>query len=434
MDSELKAFLDGKIVSIQAVARIMNVSNSTVYGWIRDGNVKNSGNGHTKAVQYDENQEFLRKHLFDRVGKAESAYVPTELERYSKWHQIVDGMTWLLKVSYSTPDEIKKRRFRLDKLFANYLRSHDVNLRTLRQALSTDTSVNRTAVTDDLKRGWYNELSFILPLKHSTLGLSFHDVEANKSKAIERFAFPSWRITMAYYSTYFYLRSIVLQKQRHLRIQEHGKAIASFKNNALGSISQTIWKFPFSIAYVPGRRFFKSQILTKCMPHLKHKYCSHPQPPRRLPSQLVEFIYQAFKAGGMKRQKPIAYTLFDYLHDFRIWANYLEIDNLLSLAGEGYKSFLDQNLSLVLFFFGGFAELSFISIFGENSYAKSLRRFFNLVVTSKALSENDLTMVPHYQRLQIYRLLGLVKINVEPRVNPDINAISLISQEISPLQ
>jgi len=136
----------------------------------------------------------------------------------------------------------------------------------------------------------------------------------------------------------------------------------------------------------------------------------------------------------MKRQKPIAYTLFDYLHDFRIWANYLEIDNLLSLAGEGYKSFLDQNLSLVLFFFGGFAELSFISIFGENSYAKSLRRFFNLVVTSKALSENDLTMVPHYQRLQIYRLLGLVKINVEPRVNPDINAISLISQEISPLQ
>lgn len=191
---------------------------------------------------------------------------------------------------------------------------------------------------------------YSLPSKTSTLGLSFKDVESNKRTATERFAFPSWRISMAYYSAYFFLRSITLQKQANLRLQEHSATVNSFKNNVLPTLSRVIWKFPFDISYTPVTRFTQGKSVIKQIPHLKHAYCSHPRPPQRLPFQLCKHVHQVFRNRGTRGAKSFSYTLFDYLHDFRVWANYLEIDNWLSLSGEGYKSFLDQNLSIILFF------------------------------------------------------------------------------------
>jgi hypothetical protein len=120
--------------------------------------------------------------------------------------------------------------------------------------------------------------------------------------------------------------------------------------------------------------------------------------------------------------RPTPYGLFDFLHDFRVWANYLEIDNLLNLKGSFYKSFLDQNLSLILFFIAAVTELSYIAVFGAGRYSRCLQRFHDLAVRSGSVTEEDFLRVPHHQRMQIYRELGLVKAEVT-RLLPDENAV-----------
>jgi hypothetical protein len=74
-----------------------------------------------------------------------------------------------------------------------------------------------------------------------------------------------------------------------------------------------------------------------------------------------------------KQEKNIQYTLFDYLHDFRIWANYIDINNILALWGKGYKGFLDQNLSFLLFIIDGISELCYISVHGQEKYIRILQ-------------------------------------------------------------
>jgi hypothetical protein len=51
---------------------------------------------------------------------------------------------------------------------------------------------------------------------------------------------------------------------------------------------------------------------------------------------------------------------------------------LLRLWGPGYKSFLDQNLSTLTFFFGAFAELGYIAVRGGRAYLKELQRYYDL--------------------------------------------------------
>ena len=101
--------------------------------------------------------------------------------------------------------------------------------------------------------------------------------------------------------------------------------------------------------------------------------------------------------------------LFDYLHDFRIWANYLDIDNLLSLWGSGYKTFIDQNLATLLFFIGGITEIGYLSVFGEEKYFEQLQSLYDLFIANNPELENDFINTSVYQRQLIYNELGFMK-------------------------
>jgi len=422
MSDPFSSFLRDEVAAVSAIAEITGVSKSTVYAWIRKGQLKTTKRGRTLTVGYHENQEFLTQQLQRYWKKPQAAFIPKEIERYGKWHELIDEIVWLIKVFYSTPEAIRKRQFRLDELFTKFLNLHKVNLRSLKQALRSQGAANLKLICDDLKRGWYNELAYCLPLRESTLGLTFNDVERNKPKAVERFGFPSWRITISYYAIYFYLRSVTLQKQANLRLQEHGATINAFKGNLLSPLSRVIWKAPFDICSGSGVRAQGTRLFLKKLSHLKNKYSLHPRAPHRSPAQLVNHIVQVFRTSGRRKSKSMHYTLFDYLHDFRVWANYLEIDNLLSLSGAGYKSILDQNISTILFFVGGMTELCYIAMFGDKEYSKALQSFYNLVVANESLRENEFPYIPHYQRLAIYRNLGLSKVNIS-RLKPDANAV-----------
>jgi hypothetical protein len=408
-----------------SLASVLGVSTQTVYRWIGDGKLKVDGEKGKYDIPTRENTDFIGKQLDKKTRRyLTTTWMPKQLKEYSQWHEFLDELAWLFKISYSSRQDIRQKRFRLDQLFANYIQTHKVTLRKVKQAFGSNNNPNHRLVTDDLKRGWYNELSYAFPLKKSTLGISFRDISTNMETSDIRYAFPSWKIIEAYYSVYFYLRAVTLQKQSGFRIQEHGATISSFKHNVLQPLENVIWKFPLDIAYSSDKRIQKTFSFLDSLPHIRHHYCSHPRFPHRTPKQIIAHMQKILHTKS-KRSRSSKYTLFDFLHDLRVWANYLDIDNLLSLWGQGYKSFIDQNLSLILFFIGGVSEICFMAVVGPKNYVRQLQKFYDLFATNNSALQSEFPNTAIYQRLQIYNHLGLCHDSIDLREIPDVNQVRL---------
>jgi hypothetical protein len=117
---------------------------------------------------------------------------------------------------------------------------------------------------------------------------------------------------------------------------------------------------------------------------------------------------------------------FDYLHDFRVWANYLDIDNLLSLWGSGYKTFIDQNMTTLLFFIGGMSEIGYMSVFGGEKYSEQLQSMYSLFIANNPELENEFIDTSIYQRHLIYKELGWIKKIVTLRSKTELNKVVAI--------
>ena len=412
-----------KPISVQYIAEFSGVSKSTIYRWIHIGKLIAVKLGQGYDIPLDENRELLLALLKKKHSKPETAWTPNEIVDYSEWHELIDEICWLIKICYSSTNDIKRKLFRMDRLFVNYLTYHKVTFNKVKQLFISNTRPNFRRVTDDLKRGWYNELSYSFPLRKSTLGLSFTDISINKQVSGIRFAFPSWRITSAYYSVYFYLRAIAIQKQSDFRIQEHNASIQSFKNNVLQPLTRVLWKFPFDIVYTPNKPIYRRKLLIESIKHTGYRYCNHPRPPYRNVKHIFERVYRAYRIKAKTRGKKGSYMLFDYLHDFRIWANYLDIDNLMCLWGPGYKTFIDQNLSMLIFFIGGISEICYLSVFGEAHYLEQLQSLYDTFITNNPELENDFSNSPVYQRHLIYNQMRLITETIIIKKQGELNMI-----------
>jgi excisionase family DNA binding protein len=410
--------------TIREIIEATGCSRGTVYKWIKSGKLTAHKVKGRYVIPFGANDNFIVENIKKKYSRPEEAWVPESIESYNEWHQLLDYYCWLIKICYSSKKDIKRKCFRIDKIFANYLKFHNVSLNKVRQIFATNTSPNINLISDDLKRGWYNELSYIIPLKESTLGLSFRDVSMNLDSSSTRFTFPSWRIVPAYYSIYFYLRSITLQKINTFRLQEHGATINVFKSSLFYMLSQIIWKYPLDICYNPHKRLYRNKLLINILPHTKYDYTAHPRTPHYTPFQINEYIYKTFKKRCKIHSKANTYMVFDYLHDFRVWANYLDIDNLLSLWGSGYKAFIDMNLSLLLFLIGGISEICYISVFGAKEFMDRVQGFYNTVVKNNPSIKLSIRNTSMYQRLRIYNIFNFLKGDIILKSGEDINAIA----------
>jgi len=189
------------------------------------------------------------------------------------------------------------------------------------------------------------------------------------------------------------------------------------------SMEKSIWRFPLNISWTPNVRVFRKQLPINNIAHLKYKYACHPRAPYSTPIELFENIYSIFREKGKRRGALYKYTLFDFLHDFRIWSNYLDIDNLLNLWGGGYKGFIDQNLSLLLFFIGGISELSYISVHGQNKYIENLQNIYELFALKNPELEKVFVNTPIYQRFTIFSKLGFISDKIQLRKEHNINEV-----------
>src|SRR3972149_6142624 len=102
---------------------------------------RGAGGGDGQGVRSPLAQELILDRL--RRGRASFGrvpYAPTELKTYSGWHQTLDELVWLLKVTYATPEALRKRRFRLDTLFAGYIKKNKLAIPAMRRALRSPTA------------------------------------------------------------------------------------------------------------------------------------------------------------------------------------------------------------------------------------------------------------------------------------------------------
>jgi hypothetical protein len=412
------------IKTVRGLSEHLEVSETTVYRWIREKQLHaEKRNGTFEIPETRENLEFIVRQIRAKGARSRGPYVPDEIRSYEQWHQVLDEFCWLIKICYSDRHLIQRRKFRLDQLFLSYLQSNKISTDAVQAELRSGAPPMFLLITDDLKRGWYNELAYVTPLRASILGLSFKDVETNKRSSSMRFTFPSWRIITAYYAVYFYLRSATLHNFDKFRLQEHSATITCFKHNALPSLKRIVWKFPFDISYAPKERIRRRELMGGALHQFQYQYSRHPREPQRTPLEIYEHIRQVFQKRAKRHTRLGRYTLFDYLHDFRVWANYLDIDNLLSLRGEGYKSLLDQNLALILFLVGGIAEILHLSRFGEGRYLKQLQDFYKLTSENTPEMEQGFRYAPMYQRLCIFRYAGLISGDIELKVPADFNLV-----------
>lgn len=412
--------------TVPELSTALRKSQGTIRKWIEKGKLEATKSGRGYRIPWsDKNNELFSIEIRKRFGKPEPAYYPKELSEYSGWHEVLDELCWLFKVCYSPQDIVKTKKFRSDIIFANYIQAHDITLKKVRSVFVANQADSANAILDDLKRGWYNELAYLVPLKKSTLGLSFRDINLNNDISSMRFAFPSWRVITGYYSAYFYLRAVTLQKFKNFRLAEHGATITCFKNNLLSPLSRVLWKFPLDIAYQPGKRVYRNQLFLNNIKHVKFLYARHPRPPHFDANRLFERIYETFRKKSRTDKNPSLYMLFDFLHDFRVWANYQNIDDLLSLWGTGYKAFIDQNLSLVLFMIGGISEISVLAVLGPDRYLQSLQKLYDLFALNNPQLETEFVNTPLYQRYQLYKDFDFVKKEIKLKTEIDTNKVIL---------
>lgn len=408
--------------SIKELSDFFEKSPRTIKEWIKDGKleaIKTSEGYEIRGT--DKNNDLVTKQFEKRRNRLFEAYTPKELTEYSEWHQLLDELCWLLKICYSPDFSVKRKKFRADIIFVRYIQTHKITLKTVKSIFTANQTHTLKAISDDLKRGWYNELAFVVPLKPSTLGLSFADINANSDSSSMRFAFPSWKVITAYYSIYFYLRGMSLQKFKNFRLAEHGATISTFKNNLLNPLSKVLWKFPLDITYKPGQRIHRDKLFFNTIRHTKFQYASHPRTPHLQAGGLYENIYQAYRKKARRTKNPTTYMLFDFLHDFRIWANYQNIDDMLSLWGTGYKAFIDQNLSLILFMIAGISEIAFIAVQGVDEYIQSLQKIYDLFAMNNPQLESAFTNTPLHQRYELYKEFGFVdqELKLKTELNPN---------------
>jgi len=410
--------------TVRGLAEFLEVTPGTVRSWIRRGSLVAERRGTRYHIPNDINADFVQKKLKEKHERPNSPFVPKEIGAYEKWHTVLDEFCWLLKVTYTTREDLKARRFRLDSLLAAYLEPNISKVVKIGKLLGSNPS-RKTMVSADLRRGWYNELFYSVPLKTSTLGLSFADIHSNHESSDDRFTFPSWRIVSAYYACYFYLRAITIQKEPAVNVQRHDATINAFKFNVVPVLSSNIWAFPIDISWSPRTRISRRQLPLHSLTHLQYGYAAHPRAPHRSPSESFEFVYDQFRRRAKQRKNPKRYTLLDFLREFRVWANYIDIDNLLSLWGAGYRAFLDQNLSAITFFIAAISEFGFVAVRGPDEYLHELQSFYDGFICNNPALESSFPNTPMYQRMVIFSRLGLIDGNIQLRRHVDINAVSV---------
>ena len=134
--------------TITELSKHLDKSQATIRRWIREGKLEATKSGRGYLIPYSEkNSDFITAEIWKRFEKPAAAYNPKELAGYSEWHQVLDEFAWLLKVCYSDKDLVRRKLFRTDIIFANYIKAHRVTLKKVRNIFAANQTGGSQTIT-----------------------------------------------------------------------------------------------------------------------------------------------------------------------------------------------------------------------------------------------------------------------------------------------
>ncbi|MCR9096077.1 MAG: hypothetical protein NXI30_17775 [bacterium] len=312
---------------------------------------------------------------------------------YLFFHNVLDKFCFALKAHYSDRETVKKRRYRLDLVFQNYLLENQVKLSKRKGGKASREQVER--IEFFLTKAWHNELVRGDPLlpDYLRIGVQLSGFSGPGSGGIA-----AWNIVQSYYAVFEFVGVLAAVHASDLKVDGHKKLARNF-NSQLAGLSKTVLFYPFTLN--------SKSDLTKLPQHPKHTtfhYASYPREAGTLVSDLDNQIVKAFQLLDRTRRT----SFLDFLYEFRLWANYTGVRSLLRLADGGYVGFLMKNLATIVFFAGGIAEISAIQQIGQAQYLRILRSFQEDYIDQNERFAANRYLIPAYIRLRSYKHLGLI--------------------------
>jgi len=407
-----------QIFTLREASAYWGVGISSLRSLIVQGRLAANKDGQAYQIAKRELDAFERAHTEEvftarlKLLNTETPYIPSALHHYHKFHDALDRFTWLLKAYYTPRDLLSHGRFRLDVLLQHYIQESVQPSSKIASALKLKQfSYMRKEQSEALEHVWYNELAFCYPPVEDPFLLTPAAVNTNSEASYERLQFPSWRITKAYYTVYHSIRALCDICGVSYRRKEHISPLKTLNATKLAPLSRVVIAFPFSLGYgakAKGTRYVS--YLSKPKPHLAYKYANHPRPPHESFDRTLEGFIGHLRRGWLSwppsKRLSQQYMLPDLLRDFRNWVNYVDIGNMLSLYGPGYRGYLDMNLRIVVFFYVAIVELVAIAVFGPKEVIKHMKEFEQLFIHKSDALWDIGGLLPTHIRFSLFEHLG----------------------------
>lgn len=329
-------------------------------------------------------------------------------EDYLFLHNIADVFAHLLKLEYAGSKEVvKSKNYRLEIIFQNYLKTNHLSKDKIKKLLHKD--LDPELLKEFLLRGWYNELISLHPITTEYLNIGTAlNVSKFKNGPGDQGDF-TWKVTQTYYSVLDFMRVIyqAIDPKSYPARSGYG-VIKRFSDNLEGKLSNRLLFYPFTI--FSGKNNDEHIYPDYC----KYNYSSYPRDHQKQAEDLNKFLIESFTLFATEK-KQSKLSILDILYYLREWANYFRIEPLLKLNANrsGYMKFLLKNISVINFFFAGFAELIFISSLGEEEYLKLIQRFSSEYIEKVDMFGKENFILPLYVRLRVYKHLGLIDNGME---------------------
>jgi len=315
-------------------------------------------------------------------------------EEYLFFHNVLDKFCWLIKLHYADRETVRRKRYRLDTLFQWYLRTNRLSPVAAKKSLTATMSPDQ--LEHNLTKGWHNELVRSDPLhaEYLQVGTNIGNWAGPGSGGLA-----AWNVVQTYYAVFEFLSAVVSAYNPDLRIDGHKKLAREFNNHVQGKLAGFLLFYPLTISSVTTDRAFPEHPA-----HTKFHYATYPRAVGTSIDQLEKLVRDAFALAGEGRRTSI----LDFLYELRLWANYTGVGRLLKLRDGGYQAFLMKNLGTVVFFAGGIAELTYISLFGQSRYAALVQKFAREYIDRSERFARQKYLIPIYVRLRAYKHVGIL--------------------------
>jgi hypothetical protein len=329
-------------------------------------------------------------------------------EDYLFLHNVADVFGYLLKLEYANSKDIaKNKHHRLEIIFQNYLKNNKFSIEKIKKIAGND--LKPEFLKEFLLRGWYNELVALHPISNDYLNIGT-SLNTNKYRSGpgDQGDF-TWKVTQTYYSVLDFMRVISYAVDaKNYPARSGYSVITRFSENLEGKLNDSILFYPFTV--FSGKKNKAHKFPDYC----KYAYSSYPRDHSKQAEDLDVFLTESFEfLAKEKGQRKI--SILDILYYLREWANYFKIEPLLKLNANksGYMKFLLKNISVINFFFAGFAELIFISTLGEDEYLELIQKFSSEYIEKVDMFGRENFILPLYVRLRVYKHLGLINNGME---------------------